>query len=116
MNAGSRDGFASDAATAAAHLAHFQMGPRVVAPRDHVADYPNDPNCTSNGKPMSSVAVDVGDRLVADFMWQRNPWKLYDTGNPVEVQAGVDYLAAYWIGRFHGFIADDRAGTCARWN
>ena len=116
LNAGSRGGFASEAAAAASQLAQFQPGPRVVVPRDHVAEYPHDAACTSDGKPMASTAVSVGDRVVADFLWQRNPWKLWDAGNPVEVMAGVDYLAAYWAGRYHGFVMDDRPGTCARWS
>ena len=44
-------------------------------------------------------AVDVGDRVVEDFLWQRGPWRLHDGGNLAEVYPGVDFLAAYWAAR-----------------
>ena len=30
--------------------------------------------------------------------------------------AGVDYLLAYWMGRYYGFITDDTAGKCLAWH
>jgi hypothetical protein len=60
-------------------------------------------------------AIDVGDRVVADFMWQRQPWGLYAGGDVHQTQPGVDYLVAYFMGRAHGFIADDTAGSCLAW-
>ncbi len=102
-------------AGAAAQLAQFPAAPRVNRPVDHVADYPNSSSCTHNGQPQSTVAVDVGDRLADEFIWERGPWALYTEGNPAQVYSGTDYLAAYWAGRRHGLVADDRPGTCARW-
>ena len=48
-------------------------------------------------------------------MWQRDPWTLYDGGDAAQLLAGVDYLTAYWLGRRHGFIEEDAAGRCLRW-
>jgi len=78
---------------------------------------PHDATCTS---PVlcdtATLAVDVKDRVVEDFQWQRQPWQLADGGDPRLVYPGVDYLAAYWAGRMHGFVADDRPGTCTRFD
>jgi hypothetical protein len=59
-----------------------------------------------------SQAVDVGDRIADGFIWQRQPWGLYDGGDPGQTEAGVDYLAAYWMARRHDFTADDASGRC----
>ena len=110
---------AATIADANAELAQFPPGPRVHVAVDHSADakyQPHDATCTS--EPMADTAnnaVDVADRVVEDFLWQRGPWRLTDGGNPAEVYPGVDYLAAYWAARNGGFVADDAAGTCARW-
>jgi hypothetical protein len=107
-------------ASAATELAQFPAGPRVHVAVDHSADpkyLPHDTSCTS--EPMADTAtnaVDVGDRVIDDFLWQRGPWRLLDGGNPAEVYPGVDYLAAYWAARANGFIADDAPTTCARWS
>ena len=105
---------------AAAELAQFAAGPRVHVAVDHSADakyLPHDTSCTS--EPMADTAtnaVDVGDRVIDDFLWQRGPWRLLDGGNLAEVYPGVDYLAAYWAARANGFVSDDAPTTCARWS
>jgi hypothetical protein len=103
---------------AAAQLAQFEPGPRVHIPRNNLAApqyLPHDTTCT--GEVLCStatLAVDVKDRHFADFLWQRQPWQLADSGDLTEVYPGVDYLAAYWAGRHHGFVAEDSPGTCTR--
>ncbi|HZO16181.1 MAG TPA: hypothetical protein VFB62_23060 [Polyangiaceae bacterium] len=99
---------------AVAQLSQFEPGPRVHIGRDSTALYPLDPNCSSPDDPRSSVAVDVGDRVLSDFLWQRHPFGLLSAGDPLEILPGVDYLAAYWLARRFGMLADDRAGTCTR--
>jgi hypothetical protein len=113
LDAGSR-GLPS-AGTAVDHLAQFQPGPRVHLGRDNLAGYPHDTSCSDGGYPQSAVAVSVGDRAIAEFMWQRHPWRLVDYADPDLVEPGVDFLAPYWLARLHGFVADDRPGTCGRW-
>jgi hypothetical protein len=97
-------------------LAQFEPAPRVFVPRDSSALYPLDPDCSSPGNPRSSVAVDVGHRVLDGFLWQRHPFNLVSAGNPLQIFPGVDYLAAYWIGRRHHLLEDDRPGSCARWD
>ena len=63
-----------------------------------------------------TTAVDVGDRPVGDFLWQRHPWGLFEAGDLSQTEPGVDYLVAYWMGRRHGFITDDAQGHCLRWH
>lgn len=46
------------------------------------------------------------------FMWEHNPWKLVSPGTPNYVFSGVDYLIAYWMARYHGYIQDDAPHTC----
>lgn len=73
--------------------------------------YPTHPQCPG----ISSVAIDVADRVAGDFIWQRNPFTLDHTGDPKKVYPGVDFMLPYWMGRYHGFYKDDAAGTCLRW-
>jgi hypothetical protein len=102
-----------------AELAQFPVGPRVHAAQDHSSDaqyLPHDATCTS--EPMAdtaTLAVEVKDRVVEDFLWQRGSWRLKDAGNAAEVYPGVDFLAAYWAARAHGLLADDAPNTCTRW-
>jgi hypothetical protein len=102
-------------------LAGFPVGPRVHISRDASVRYPRDPICTDDfGQPVadtraaSKIAVLPADRVVEDFMWQRSPWRVKDTGSNRQVFPGVDYLAAYWAARAHKLIEDDRPGTCTR--
>ena len=89
----------------------FSPAPRVRVPRDNTGQYTEDPNCAGN----ADTAIDVDTRCVGDFLWQRHPWQLVDAGNPLLVFPGVDYMAAYWLGRYHGFLDDDIADACLRW-
>jgi hypothetical protein len=110
--AGADPGVASDAAT---QLSGFAAPPNV----QHAVDltnnpkYPHDATCANQVD--HSTAVDVADRVVGDFMWQRDPWTLSDPGNPGQTEPGVDYLVAYWMGRKHAFIADDTPNACLVW-
>jgi hypothetical protein len=114
LDGGAR-GVSAAIATHAAQLAQFEPGPRVHVARDGRATYPIDDDCGSSLDPYSRVAVDVGDRVASGFIWQRHPWKLVTSHVSRYVYSGNDYLAAYWLGRFHDHLADDRPGTCARW-
>jgi hypothetical protein len=116
LDAGARGGFTAEVAAHAAQLAQYQPGPRRHAARDGTAKYPIDPDCGSPADPSSQIAVDVADRVIDDFMWQRQPWKLVSAALPRYVHSGNDYLAAYWLGRYHELLPDDRPTTCARWS
>ncbi len=104
---------ASVATSAAVQLAQFPPPPRA----QHLVDLRNDPrypaDATCADQVDHSTAVDVGDRVVGDFMWQLDPWELVQlTPDVAQTEPGVDYLVAYWLGRRHGFIAEEGAGRC----
>jgi hypothetical protein len=60
-------------------------------------------------------AIDVGNRVIGDFDWQRQPWQEADTGIPQQVFPGVDYLCAYWLGRAQGYLQNDAPTECTLW-
>jgi len=107
----------SVAPSAASQLSQFPPPPRVRVARDFRSDtryMPHESGCTD--QVVHTSAVDVADRVVSDFIWQRHPWGLFDGGNPMQTYPGVDYLAAYWLGRRHDFLTDDNPGTCLAWH
>jgi len=98
-------------------LAQFPPPPRVRVAVDLTADpnyLPHEDGCTNQTS--HDGAVDVGDRVVKDFIWQKNPWDLLDSGDPAQTYPGVDYLVAYWMGRKHEYIDDDTTGRCTAWH
>jgi hypothetical protein len=97
--------------THAAQLAQFPPPPHALVAVDNSAKYAANPSCPGQ----SSGAVDVGTRVAEDFIWQRHPFTLKTSGEPEKVFPGADYLIAYWLGRRHGFLDEDAAGTCLRW-
>lgn len=92
-------------------LALFPPPPRVREARDNTGSYQESATCPGN----ATVALNLHERGVYDYLWQKHPWLLVRSGDPQKVYPGVDYLIAYWLGRYHDFIADDAAGTCLRW-
>lgn len=97
-------------------LAQFPPPPRVKVAVDLTTDpkyLPHQDGCENQTD--HGGAVDVGERVVSDFIWQRHPWGLLDNGNPAQTYPGIDYLVAYWMGRQHGYIDDDTAGRCTAW-
>jgi hypothetical protein len=59
-----------------------------------------------HGAPQACRPLPVDQRPRSSFEWASNPYRLDRKGNPVTLLAGVDYLAAYWLGRRHGFLSD----------
>jgi hypothetical protein len=102
--------------SASAQLAQFAAAPRAHHTLDHRSNpkyASREPSCTDQVS--HDTAVDVGDRVTADFMWQRHPWDLVEPGDEGQTEPGLDYLTAYFMGRQHGFLADDTAGICLGW-
>lgn len=95
----------------AEQLAQFPRAPRTPVDVDLTATYAEDPVCDG----LAAEAVDVGERPVSEMMWQDNPWKRTGSAQPTRVYPGVDYLIAYWMGRYHGFLHDDSPNQCLRW-
>jgi len=92
----------------AEQLSGFPIAPNEAVSVDLRDLYPEDPDCPGQ----SAIAVDVSERVPATFMWERQPWKLQDPGVRNGLYGGIDYLLAYWMGRYFDFIAEDAPGTC----
>ncbi|MEO6954315.1 MAG: hypothetical protein ABI321_21110 [Polyangia bacterium] len=96
-------------------LAGFLNAPKGFPARDNLASYPQDASCQVGGFPASTIAVDVKDRNIDDFIWQRGAWQLEAAGDPDQLFPATDYLAAYWVARRYNLISDDRPSTCNRY-
>ncbi|MDP8224939.1 MAG: hypothetical protein P9L99_16385 [Candidatus Lernaella stagnicola] len=57
----------------------------------------------------AKYAFPVPEQCSTDFLWQRNPFQIYECGRdrPQRVYPGVDYLVAYWAAAYHKFIDKD---------
>ena len=88
----------------------FPQPPNLSRPVDNTAKYPEDPACPG----LSSIAIDVDERVPSTFMWERNPWKLVDPGAPNFMFSGTDYLIVYWMARYYGYLEDDSPDICLR--
>jgi hypothetical protein len=103
--------------SAVEQLSGFPIAPRVRYPVDLRSDpqyMPHEAGCTDQCS--HDTSVDVSERPWADFMWQRDPWSLFDSGDPSLTAPGIDYLVAYWLGRYHDYMDDDAPGRCAAWH
>ena len=49
----------------------------------------------------------VAERCVSGFRWQSAPYKVCGGNDPSLEYPGEDYLIAYWLGRYHGFLSAD---------
>ncbi|MBK7977282.1 MAG: hypothetical protein IPK07_29810 [Deltaproteobacteria bacterium] len=55
--------------------------------------------------PRSKDPYPMSQRCVSGDYWQASPWTLECGGDdPAFEYAGEDYLHAYWMGRYHGFL------------
>jgi hypothetical protein len=54
-------------------------------------------------------AFPIDQQCSTDFLFQRNPFQIEECGSdsPALVNAGVDYLIAYWLASYHRFISKD---------
>ena len=67
--------------------------------------------CTDrSGEPMASVQdfIPIDEDSMDNYYWNRNPWKLKkEEENRRIVEFPEDYLVAYWMGRYFGFISEE---------
>ena len=59
--------------------------------------------------PQTADAHEVWDRCWASVLWERSPYHITcDKGDdPAHVTHGMDYLIAYWLGVYYGFVDGD---------
>ena len=57
---------------------------------------------------MSEQVIPVAERCPRRVLWWRNPYQRRDCeAEPWFITIPADYLLAYWMGRYYGFIAED---------
>lgn len=99
------------AAYHADQLTQFPGAPMTPNGIDLTGVYDEDPACEG----LALDPIDVGERAIHDYMWQRGPWYLTSVAEPTRTLPGVDYMLPYWMGRYHGFIEKDDPVQCLRW-
>lgn len=48
----------------------------------------------------------LDERCVTGFRWQTPPYEVCGGSDPAFEYPGEDYLVAYWLGRYHGFLSE----------
>ncbi|MBK7974492.1 MAG: hypothetical protein IPK07_14830 [Deltaproteobacteria bacterium] len=48
----------------------------------------------------------LDERCVTGFRWQTPPYEVCGGSDPAFEYPGMDYLVAYWLGRYHGFVSE----------
>lgn len=72
------------------------------------ADY--ETACTNRlGDPNAAEIVPVEERCYDNYLWRLDPYEIPQghVGTPGKVHSPEDWLLAYWLGRYHGFIPAD---------
>jgi hypothetical protein len=67
------------------------------------------PYCKNRfGEPTGGIALMAAERCPDNFLWWGDPYDLLSCRkNNRLVQPPADYLLAYWMGRYYGFISED---------
>jgi hypothetical protein len=102
--------------TANAQLSQFMPPPKYRHAVDLSADpayLPFQSDCANYVN--ESNPVDVQYRAMDDFIWQRQPFTGIQGEYKGVAYAGTDFVTAYWMARYHGFLEEDTSGTCLRW-
>jgi hypothetical protein len=89
----------------------FPDAPRVMYGSNVTSSYTEDPECLGN----ATEALNPNERIVEDFMWQRHPWGMVSGDRPLDMMPGIDYMAAYWLGRYAGFLTEETPQRCLRY-
>jgi hypothetical protein len=76
--------------------------------RDTVATYPHD--CEGRlGESLTNVPIPVAERCLGTFLWWGCPYRREQcTEDPMTLLQPGDYLLAYWMGRYYGFISEEQ--------
>ncbi|MBM4396933.1 MAG: hypothetical protein FJ087_14745, partial [Deltaproteobacteria bacterium] len=66
--------------------------------------------CTGRSDdPMTDVVIPIDERRADNFQWIGNPYALEkNDADPRRVESPEDYLLAYWMGRYYGFVGADQ--------
>ncbi|HUT53710.1 MAG TPA: hypothetical protein VM658_09980 [bacterium] len=58
------------------------------------------------GEPSAVKPYPIEQQCSTDFLWQRSPYVMHCCARTdlAHVYPGIDFMLAYWMGRYHGFI------------
>lgn len=60
------------------------------------------------GASMAQFPIPAAQRCTATFFFWKSPYERKDcTADPLQIHQPGDYLLAYWMGRYYGFIAEN---------
>ena len=60
------------------------------------------------GEDATETPIAVADRCASTFLWWGSPFSIRPCGaNDANVIGPADYLLAYWMGRYYGFVTED---------
>ncbi len=76
-------------------------------PVDTVSQY--ETICTTRGDdPMTDQVIPIDQVAMDNYLWGGNPYELEeDPGDPQLVESPEDYLVAYWMARYFGFVTPE---------
>ncbi len=57
--------------------------------------------------PQAKDPFPVDQRCVTGFRWQTRPYEICHGDDPAFEYPGMDYLVAYWMGRYYGFLNEN---------
>ncbi|MCX7944233.1 MAG: hypothetical protein N2746_06980 [Deltaproteobacteria bacterium] len=61
-----------------------------------------------SNEPLTDIVIPINEYGMDNFLWIRNPYKLkIEPENLFLIESPEDYLLAYWIGRYYGFIDEN---------
>ncbi len=67
--------------------------------------------CTNRmGNPNAAEPLPVSQRDYDNYIWRLDPYEISPAraGNPLLLHSPEDFLLAYWVGRYYGFVPPDR--------
>lgn len=61
------------------------------------------------GKPNAAHPIPLLERNFDNYVWRFDPYEVPQAqpGNPLLIHSAEDYLLAYWMGRYHGYISPE---------
>jgi hypothetical protein len=61
------------------------------------------------GRPNAAEVIPIEDRDYDNFLWRLDPYEITQarTGDPRMIHSPEDYLLAYWMGRYFGYVTAD---------
>ena len=88
----------------------YELDPVSILLHDLSEQYPLFRELVGDFEPQALEAFPVPLQCAVDFQWQAHPFEIGACGadDPSDVNAGVDYIVAYWLASYHKLVTKDR--------